>query len=95
MTIGLPSEQIIAEIEAVWSGGASDDANVYTLKEFKKLLGLTSDASAYRRLDILEEAGMLVCTNKLIETRAVTLSGKRVVRPITAYKIVPNEKDQE
>ena len=46
MTIGLTSEQIIAEIESVWSGG-------------------------------------------------VTLSGKRVVRPITAYKIVPNEKDQE
>jgi DNA-binding Lrp family transcriptional regulator len=89
----LTTEQIIQEIELAWgSNKYTDEENCYTLKELKKVLGL-SDTAVYARLDVLEEAGMLVCTTKLVQTRATTMSGKRVVRPVPAYQIVPRERD--
>jgi|TARA_R110000824_G_scaffold392107_1_gene590283 DNA-binding Lrp family transcriptional regulator len=88
----LTSEQIIQEIELAWgSNKYTDSENCYTLKELKKLLEL-SDNAVYARLDVLEEAGMLRCTTKLVETRATTMSGKRVVRPVPAYQVVPKER---
>jgi DNA-binding transcriptional MocR family regulator len=89
----LTSEQIIQEIEKAFEAGRKrDQENVYTLKELKKLLQM-SDNAVYQRLDILEDEGRLECTNKMVKTRATGISGKRIWRHVTAYKIRPSEED--
>ena len=95
MTSGLTSEQIIAEIELAWEKSNDDEGpNSYTLKELCQILGL-SDSAVYKRLDVLEASGRLICTNKFVTTRATTISGQRVVRPVPAYRIVPANKEVE
>ena len=87
----LTSEQIIEEIEKAFEAGRKrDEENAYTLKELKKLLQM-SDNAVYQRLDILEDEGRLECTSKMVKTRATGISGKRVWRHVTAYKIRPSE----
>tara|TARA_R110002051_G_scaffold134031_1_gene207283 strand:+ start:253 stop:549 length:297 start_codon:yes stop_codon:yes gene_type:complete len=91
----ITSEQIIEEIEKAFSAGKRrDEENVYTMKELRALMGMSA-SSIYARLDVLENAGRLECTTKIVQTRNVSTGGQRVSRPVTAYRIKPSEPDDD
>ena len=63
----LTSEQIMEEIEKAFSAGKQrDEENVYTMKELRSLMQMSA-SSVYARLDVLEEAGRLDCTTKIVK----------------------------
>ena len=86
--IHLTSGQIIEEIEKACGASPHTDDSVFTFKELRKLLGGMSSGALYKRLDLIEEAGRLECSRKMVETRVV-VGGKRVWRPVPAYRILP------
>jgi|TARA_R110000751_G_scaffold243025_1_gene343245 DNA-binding transcriptional MocR family regulator len=89
----LTSEQIIQEIEKAFADGRKrNEENVYTMKELRALMGMSA-SSVYARLDVLENAGRLECTTKIVQTRNVSTGGHRVSRPVTAYRILPSSED--
>ena len=91
----LTSEQIMEEIEKAFSAGNQrDEENVYTMKELRSLMQMSA-SSVYARLDVLEEAGRLDCTTKIVETRNVGSNGQRIRRPVTAYRIKASESQDD
>ena len=91
----LTSEQIMEEIEKAFSAGKQrDEENVYTMKELRSLMQMSA-SSVYARLDVLEEAGRLDCTTKIVETRNVGSNGKRIRRRVTAYRIKASESQDD
>ena len=90
----LTSEQIIQEIEKAFEDGRKrNEKDCYTMKELRALMGGMSKSSVYARLDVLENAGRLQCTTKIVQTRNVSTSGQRVSRPVTAYRILPEAQE--
>ena len=91
----LTSEQILEEIEKAFSAGKQrDEENVYTMKELRSLMQMSA-SSVYARLDVLEEAGRLDCTTKIVQTRNVGSNGQRIRRPVTAYRIKASEESTD
>tara|TARA_R110002051_G_scaffold202388_1_gene269051 strand:- start:151 stop:429 length:279 start_codon:yes stop_codon:yes gene_type:complete len=89
----LTSEQIIQEIERAFEEGRKrNEENTYTMKELKALMNM-SGSSIYNRLDVLENAGRLECTTKIVQTRNVSRNGQRILRPVTAYRILPEAQE--
>jgi len=87
----ITSEQIMEEIEKAFSDGKRrDEENVYTMRELRSLMQMSA-SSVYARLDVLEEAGRLDCTTKIVQTRNVGSNGQRIRRPVTAYRIRSSE----
>jgi hypothetical protein len=91
----LTSEQIIQEIEKAFEHGRKrNEENTYTMKELRMLMNMSA-SSIYARLDVLENADRLECTTKIVQTRNVSSNGQRISRPVTAYRILPEAKEQE
>tara|TARA_R100001377_G_scaffold69144_1_gene44419 strand:- start:184 stop:480 length:297 start_codon:yes stop_codon:yes gene_type:complete len=90
----ITSEQIMEEIEKAFADGRKrNEENTYTMKELRVLMKMSA-SSIYARLDVLEDAGRLDCTTKIVQTRNVSTNGLRISRPVTAYRIRPSEESE-